>query len=307
MKLNKQAIIIAVSVGLLIAVTFQNCSQATSRFGIASSSTAIGDEIKPTEPVVTPTPEVLRHVEESTSPKLQFYSVQNGQAVPDLYLGEVVHGVVSNVDSENAWGCATYLDRQSECDDPAIWAKLPVPGWRYVPETRSWMMSENLDQLFVANREFVMFFHDRKNDIRIQGTNVMKPSKAVAPSCQWTAFVIGPSNPAKPTKACTAANAWEVAPASSIDWTCYCPGIPNPNEKPTVIGYISNITISTKAFSYYELLTGNSSYQPPAMGGECVVGRVDEGRLADCDLEWQGENPNKYKMCKIWISECSAR
>lgn len=307
MKLNRNIVLTFSLVGLSIMSAFQNCSPST-KFAASSSDTPVGEVIRGPANAITPTPEVLLANEVSPESKLQFFSYQNGQAVADLYLGEVVHGVVTNVDDEDVYGCSTYVDREHECTDhPEVWSKLPVPGWKYAKETRSWLMSENLDYLFVANREFVMLFHDKKNNVKVRGTNSMKPRKVVPSSCQWSAFVIGPTNPSQPTKMCQVSNAWEKAVSSGIEWNCYCPGIPDPNEKTTEMGYIKSISTYSKAYSYYDIVTGNSTRQAPAIGGECVVGVAAEGRLTDCEAEWRGEVPNKYIMCSTWTLECASK
>lgn len=172
----------------------------------------------------------------------------------------------------------------------------------------AWVMSQPLDDLFLANKPFVMYFEDRKNNISLTGQSVMLPRKTTASSCTWSAFVIGPTNPKPPTQICSIEKAWATAVNSTgIEYTCMCPGVPNPNEKPIITGRIGSINYYSKNYSFYDFLTGNGSKAAPAVGGECIMDQFAEGRLEDCSADWFGESPNKYKTCTTWSINCVSK
>lgn len=144
----------------------------------------------------------------------------------------------------------------------------------------------------------------------------MLPKKVSSDSsCHWIQpAVIGPTTVTPISAACSTTNAWQrLNNSQGFTFTCACSGIRDPYASEIQMGRITEINMSSKAFSYYDILTGNSHRTVPvSLGGECVMSQNGAwGRLANCDVDsqgnpnWMGEAPNKYIMCPVWTIVCS--
>lgn len=125
-----------------------------------------------------------------------------------------------------------------------------------------------------------------------------------APGCRWSNLSFGGGSVRKdPAMACTVAIAWQSATdGNGVNQTCTCDSVPAPQLP--AYGSIGPASYSEFRLTTMIALTGNGQQQPLPVGSQCAYGATYSGYM-NCGTEWQGEAPNRYKVCQGWTQSCN--
>lgn len=191
-------------IGLVICIflVFQNCTKVSNTGGENLSSLST---VSPS-PTPGPAPEFIFSL-----------SADGSNPISPLQwpLNQTVYAFVKGFDDTSIYSCAVAEEEAMTCESHLV--AMPNADWSYSGGVWKAQLKFGND---VAGKKFFSIWTDTQTNRKI-GVHVQFQNAPV-PTCNWTAFVVGPSNPTPPSSPCTQVNEGAAYDDGTYNWMCQC-------------------------------------------------------------------------------------